>query len=56
MRTVDRVCAILDSIGVKYALIGARALGARGYPRTTVDYDLFTLDPRVLVPALWSER
>lgn len=46
---------VLDAIGAPYALIGAHALAARGYPRFTVDVDLLTADARVLDPETWSE-
>lgn len=55
MRTVDRVAGLLESIGVAFALIGARALGLRGYPRMTVDYDLLTTDRRVLDRRIWTD-
>jgi hypothetical protein len=31
--TIAPVQRVLDSIGVRYALIGAHAMAARGYPR-----------------------
>ena len=38
-----------------YALIGAHAMAARGYPRFTVDVDLLTTDARVLEQATWAD-
>ena len=46
---------ILESIGAPYALIGAHAMAARGYPRATVDIDFLTTDRRVLDSATWQE-
>jgi hypothetical protein len=51
---IEPVCRVLDAIGAPYALIGAHALAARGYPRFTVDVDLLTADSRVLDPEPWS--
>jgi hypothetical protein len=55
MRILDRVCAALEGMAAGYALIGARALGIRGYPRMTVDYDLLTTDRRVLERGVWAD-
>jgi hypothetical protein len=51
---IDEVRRILESIGAAYALIGAHAMAARGYPRSTVDVDFLTVDQRVLDPSIWS--
>jgi hypothetical protein len=51
---LDPVRRVLDSIGAPYALIGAHALAARGYPRFTVDVDLLTTDARVLDRSTWA--
>lgn len=51
----DRVRRILESLGVQYAVIGAIAVAARGAPRSTFDFDLFTTDQRVLQASVWSE-
>ncbi|HUP50588.1 MAG TPA: nucleotidyltransferase [Thermoanaerobaculia bacterium] len=51
----EQVCRLLDAHGVRYAVIGAIAVAARGAPRSTIDFDLFTTDRRVLDPALWRE-
>lgn len=53
--TFDDIRRALETIGAPYALIGAHALAARGYPRFTVDVDFLTTDPRVLDRATWSE-
>jgi hypothetical protein len=51
---VEPVCRVLDALGAPYALIGAHAMAARGYPRFTVDIDLLTTDARVLDRATWT--
>jgi len=51
---IDPVCRVLDAMAAPYALIGAHAMAARGYPRFTVDVDLLTTDPRVLEQNAWS--
>ena len=33
---IDEISTILESLGGRYALIGAHAMAARGYPRQTV--------------------
>lgn len=50
-----RVRAILDSLGVRYALIGGWAVGLRGYVRLTTDTDFLTVDRRVLDRNVWQE-
>ena len=52
---IDETRRILESLGARYALIGAHAMAARGYPRSTVDVDFLTIDQRVLDPAIWTE-
>jgi hypothetical protein len=52
---IDEVRGILESVGARYALIGAHAMAARGYPRSTVDVDFLTADQRVLDPGIWTE-
>jgi hypothetical protein len=54
MKSVERVCRLLESIGAPYALIGGRAVGARGFPRMTLGYDLLTTDQRVLQREIWK--
>jgi hypothetical protein len=51
----EPVRRVLDALGVRYVLIGAHAMAARGYPRFTVDVDLLTMDSRVLDPAHWTD-
>lgn len=51
---LEPVCRVLDALGVRYALIGARALAARGYPRFSTDIDLLTPDRRVLEPGVFQ--
>jgi hypothetical protein len=55
MSVLEAITGVLDSIGASYALIGARAVGARGHPRMTLDYDFLTADSRVLQPRTWTE-
>ena len=52
---IDPVLRILDQLGARYALIGAHALAARGYPRFTVDVDLLTTAAAILDAATWVE-
>jgi hypothetical protein len=52
---VEPVRHVLDALGSPYALIGAHAMAARGYPRFTVDVDLLTTDAQVLEQATWSD-
>ena len=52
---IDEIRRILESLGARYALIGAHAMAARGYPRSTVEVDFLTADHRVLDPAVWTE-
>jgi hypothetical protein len=51
--TIEPVTQVLDAAAVTYALIGAHAMAARGYPRFTVDVDLLTTDTRVLTAGMW---
>lgn len=51
--TIEPVTHVLDASAVPYALIGAHAMAARGYPRFTIDVDLLTTDLRVLDAAAW---
>lgn len=53
--TIEPVTRLLDAQNVSYALIGAQAMAARGYPRFTVDVDLLTTDTRVLDAAMWTD-
>jgi len=54
MKVIEAVSGVLESIGAPYALIGARAVGARGHPRMTLDYDFLTSDARVLTRDVWT--
>lgn len=51
---VEPVQRVLNGLGAHYALIGAHAMAARGYPRFTVDIDLLTADARVLDTDTWA--
>ena len=55
MKAAEPVCRVLEALGAPYALVGGHAVGARGFPRMTVDYDFLTSDARVLEPEAWSE-
>jgi hypothetical protein len=50
----EPVRRVLDDLGAPYALIGAHAMAARGYPRFTIDIDYLTSDGRVLDREVWS--
>ena len=52
--TLEPVTRALDAAGIRYALIGAHAMAARGYPRFTVDIDLLTTDLRALDAEPWG--
>lgn len=52
---VEPVQRVLDALRVSYALIGAHAMAARGYPRFTADIDFLTTDRRVLEPDVWAD-
>jgi hypothetical protein len=45
----------LEEAKVDFCLIGAAALAAHGYSRSTADVDLLVLDPVVLKPEFWGE-
>jgi hypothetical protein len=55
MKAVERICRVFESIGAPYALIGGRAVGVRGHPRMTTDYDFLTTDRRVLQQETWKD-
>jgi hypothetical protein len=40
---------------IRFAVIGAAAMAARGFPRQTLDFDLLTTDTAVLAAKLWSD-
>jgi len=54
MAILESVAAALDALGAPFALIGGRAVIARGYIRATLDYDFLTSDRRVLDAASWT--
>jgi hypothetical protein len=54
MTLIQRVAELLAERQVRYALIGAAALAARGIARSTYDIDLLTTDARVLAASLWE--
>lgn len=54
----DLLAAIVERLrsgGVPFALVGAAAMSARGFPRQTLDFDLLTLERRVLEPPFWRD-
>ena len=51
---LEPIRRVLDGLGIRYALIGAHAMAARGYPRFTVDVDLLTTDIHVLDADAWA--
>ncbi len=55
MNVIEAVSSVLESIGAPFALIGARAVGVRGHPRMTLDYDFLTADARVLDRETWKD-
>jgi hypothetical protein len=54
MKVLETVASALDALGARFALIGGRAVIARGYIRATLDYDFLSTDRLVLDPASWS--
>lgn len=54
MMSVEAVTRTLADAGVRYAVIGAVALAARGASRSTLDFDLLVADSRVLHDDFWS--
>jgi hypothetical protein len=52
---IQRVKEILDRLGVQYAVIGAMAMAARGFPRFTLDFGFLTTDKGVLDPDAWRD-
>ncbi len=51
---ISDIVQVLETSGVSYALIGGRAVIARGHLRATVDYDFLTTDKIVLSAAFWA--
>lgn len=54
MNVLEKVASVLESIGAPYALIGGRAVGARGFPRMTLDYDFLTTASEVMRRETWN--
>ncbi len=54
MSLVERVAAILDQAGARYALIGAAAMAVHGVSRSTRDIDLLTLSAEWIDAARWA--
>jgi hypothetical protein len=55
MSLLEEVGAVLESAGIRHALIGALALSAYGVNRATVDLDLLVADAACLRPELWRD-
>ena len=53
MNPIARIADHLRESGVSFAVIGAAAMSARGFPRQTLDLDLLTTDARVLQAEFW---
>ena len=54
MSLLARVSEALRAAGVPYALIGASAMTIHGVNRSTIDVDLFVLDPACLDRRFWD--
>ena len=54
MNAIEAVVRILDREGIRYALIGGRAVALRGHPRMTLDYDFLSADERVMRSDFWQ--
>jgi hypothetical protein len=54
MNVISAIEAAFATLGSPYALIGGRAVGIRGFPRMTLDYDFLTADQRVLDSSVWE--
>ena len=54
MSLLDRVTAVLDGAGVRYAVIGAAAMAAHGVARSTHDIDILIVAQVCLDPGLWT--
>lgn len=54
MNVISAVSEAFVKLGTPYALIGGRAVAARGFPRMTLDYDFISADGRVLDRPTWS--
>ena len=51
---LDRVAAVLDRAGARYAVIGASAMAAHGVARSTHDTDVLTVADACLDAGLWA--
>ena len=54
---MDRIAEIAEHLrarGVAFAVIGAAAMSAHGFPRQTLDFDLLTTDQQVLTQEFWG--
>ena len=54
MTLVERVAAILDQAGARYAVIGAAAMAVHGIARSTRDIDLLTLSADCIDGTRWE--
>ena len=54
MTLVERVAAILDGAGARYAVIGAAAMAVHGVARSTRDIDLLTLSAECMDGTRWA--
>ena len=54
MQKIEPVVRVLKSLEASFALIGGHAVGLRGHPRMTLDYDLLTTERRVLQRDAWG--
>jgi hypothetical protein len=50
---ITAVAERLRAAEVPFAVIGAAAMSARGFPRQTLDFDFLVTDRRVLEPGFW---
>jgi hypothetical protein len=55
MTAIESIARVLQSLESPYALIGGRAVGMRGHPRMTLDYDFLTTDVRALQADIWND-
>jgi hypothetical protein len=51
---ITAVAERLRSAEAPFAVIGAAAMSARGFPRQTLDFDFLVTDRRVLQPGFWE--
>jgi hypothetical protein len=55
MSLLEEISSVLESAGIRHALIGALALSAYGVNRASLDLDLFAANAACLEPDLWAE-